>query len=120
MVATLQGNVATKSKEQIYILSNDEPSYETWLNDLKENYNVKYKFIKDLYELLSKFKDYIKGYILYNNWNKYFINNGCSLASLEKGIVIDESIEEKVKEIGVKNLIKDCRDTDKYWAFNNL
>ena len=28
--------------------------------------------------------------------------------------------EEKVKEQGLTKLVKDCRDTDKYWAFNTL
>ena len=47
MITTLQGIVSSKSNEQIYILSDSEPDYKLWLEDLKKNYNVKYKLIKD-------------------------------------------------------------------------
>ncbi|MEG2193551.1 MAG: GxGYxYP family putative glycoside hydrolase, partial [Terrisporobacter sp.] len=120
MIATLQGVVSTKSKKQIYILSNNEPDYEIWLKDLKDNYNVKCKYIKSPWKLLKIFEPYVNGYILYNNSNKYSINNACSLASLKGSIVINELLESKVKLNGIKNLILDCRDTDKYWAYNTL
>ncbi|MBU3107508.1 GxGYxYP domain-containing protein [Clostridium gasigenes] len=120
MISTLQGLVATKSDDQIYILSSNEPDYQIWLKDLNDNHNVKYTNIQDPWQLLSKFKNYINGYILYSNLKGPSINNACSLASLEDSIVIEESLESKIKSAGVSNLIKDCRDTDKYWAYNNL
>lgn len=120
MISTLQGLVATKSDHQIYVLSSNEPDYQIWLKDLNDNHNVKYTNIKDPWKLLIKFKNYIKGYILYSNLNSPSINNACTLASLEDSIVIEESLESKIKSIGVTNLIKDCRNTDKYWAYNNL
>ena len=120
MIATLQGIVSNKSESQIYILSNNEPDYEIWLKDLKDNYNVKCKYIKNPWKLLKIFKSYVNGYILYNNSNKYSINNACSLASLKDSIVINELLESKVKLNGINNLIHDCRNTDKYWAYNTL
>lgn len=120
IITTLQGIVSSKSNEQIYILSDSEPDYKLWLEDLKKNYNVKYKLIKDPWKLLKIFKSYVDGYILYTTFNPPSINNACSLASLKNSLAIDEAIEEKVKEQGLTKLVKDCRDTDKYWAFNTL
>lgn len=120
MITTLQGIVATQSDKQIYITSPSEPDYEIWLKDLKTNYKVKYKRISDPWKLLNQFKSFTNGYVLYSKLNMASINNACTLASLENSIAIDESLEAKVKDYGIDNLIKDCRDTDKYWAFNNL
>ncbi|GAA0076446.1 hypothetical protein UT300005_08240 [Clostridium sp. CTA-5] len=120
MISTLQGIISTKSDIQIYILTLNEPDYNIWLNDLNKNYHVKYKRIRSPWKLLNKFKSYIKGYILYNNSKSSSINNACSLAALKDSIVIDESLEYKIKSYGITKLIQDCRDTDKYWAYNNL
>ena len=120
MITTLQGIVSSKSNEQIYILSDSEPDYKLWLEDLRKNYNVKYKVIKNPWKLLKTFKSYVDGYILYTTFNPPSINNACSLASLKNSLAIDEAIEEMVKEPGLTKLVKDCRNTDKYWAFNTL
>lgn len=120
MITTLQGIVSSKSNEQIYILSDSEPDYKLWLEDLRKNYNVKYKVIKNPWKLLKTFKSYVDGYILYTTFNPPSINNACSLASLKNSLAIDEAIEEMVKEQGLTKLVKDCRNTDKYWAFNTL
>lgn len=120
MISTLQGLIASKSKNQIYILSSNEPDYEIWLKDLKKNYKVKYEIVKNPWELISKFKKYIDGYTLYSSVKEHTINNACTLASLHNSIAIDESIEDILNSYGITNLIYDCRDTDKYWAYNNL
>lgn len=120
MIATLQGIISSKSRDQIYILSDSEPDYKIWLEDLKHNYNVKYKVIKDPWKLLKKFNSYVDGYVLYSTFNPPSINNACTLASLKNSLAIDEAIEYRVNEAGIKTLIKDCRTTDKYWAFKNL
>lgn len=120
MISTLQGLIASKSKNQIYILSSNEPDYEIWLKDLKKNYKVKYEIVKNPWNLVSKFKKYIDGYTLYSSVKEHTINNACTLASLHNSIAIDESIEDILNSYGITNFIYDCRDTDKYWAYNNL
>ena len=120
MIATLQGLIASKSENQIYILSPSEHDYEIWLKDLKKNYNVKYKKVKDPWSLLDKFKKYIHGYTLYSTVKGPSINNACTLASLNDSIAIDESIENVLNSYGITNLLEDCRETDKYWAYNTL
>ena len=120
MIVTLQGLISSKCENQIYILSSSEPDYKIWLEDLNKNYNTKYKIIKDPWKLIDKFKTYINGYVLYSTIKKSSINNACTLASLNDSIAIDESIEFMLNNHGLTNLIEDCRETDKYWAFNNL
>ena len=120
MVAALQGIISTKSDEQIYILSNDEPDYKIWLEDLNTNYNISYENISDPWLLLDMFKSSLNGYILYSNTNPSSINNAFSLSSLNNSLPIEESLETKLKELGINNLVKDCRTTDKYWAYKNL
>ncbi|VYU64433.1 hypothetical protein [Clostridium tertium] len=120
MVTALQGIISTKSDEQIYILSNDEPDYKIWLEDLNTNYNISYENISDPWLLLDMFKSSLNGYILYSNTNPSSINNAFSLSSLNNSLPIEESLETKLKELGINNLVKDCRTTDKYWAYKNL
>ncbi|MDI9217757.1 GxGYxYP domain-containing protein [Clostridium tertium] len=120
MISALQGIISSKSEFQIYILPTNEPDYKLWLDNLNKNYNISYENILDPWRLLNIFKSNITGYILYNNSNPYSINNACSLASLKNSLPIDESLESKVKTYGIDNLIEDCRNTDKYWAYKNL
>ena len=120
MISTLQGLIASKTDTQIYVLTSSEPDYKIWLNDLKNDYKIKYKIIKNPWKLVMKFKSYVNGYVLYSTSNPSSINNACTLASLEDSLAIDESIELILNNHGINNLVKDCRDTDKYWAYNTL
>lgn len=122
LIASLQGLLANNSNSQIYILSKDQPDYSIWLDDMKNNYGIKYAENLDMYGLIGKFKPYISGYVLYSSKNKNdpSINNACTIASLKHCIVVDESLEAKVKSIGIKNMQYDCRNTDAGWAYNKL
>lgn len=122
MIATLQGVVSNHCSSQIYTLNSSQPDYQIWLEDLRDNYGVSYEVISDPWKLLNIFKDYVEGYVLYNNstLKDPSINNACTLASLNNSIAVDESIEEKVKSQGITNMKGDCRNTDKYWGYNNL
>lgn len=122
MISSLQGIVNGQSSSQIYTLSSSHPDYKIWLEDLKDNYNVTYKILSDPWELIGTFKDYIKGYVLYSRKRPKdpSINNACSLASLNNALVVEESIEDKVKLKGIEKIIGDCRNTDESWAFQKL
>ncbi len=121
MVATLQGLVSNRSSSQIYTLDSSEPDYKIWLQDLKDNYGVTCNIISDPWQLLNIFKNNVNGYVVYNNKSLKdpSINNACSLASLNNCIAIDANLEFKAKVQGL-TLKGDCRNTDKYWAYNNL
>lgn len=122
MIATLQGLVNSHSSLQIYTLNSSQPDYQIWLNDLKNNYGVSYEIVLNPWHLLDMFKDYIDGYVLYNNKSLKdpSINNACSLASLNNCIAVDESIEDKVRLYGITEIKGDCRNTDEKWAYDNL
>ncbi|SFC21861.1 GxGYxYP domain-containing protein [Clostridium uliginosum] len=122
MIATLQGVVNNHCSFQIYTLNSSQPDYQIWLDDLKNNYGILYKTVSDPWELLDIFKNYVDGYVLYNNKSLKdpSINNACSLASLNNCIAVDESIQDKVKVHGITKMKGDCRNTDKDWAYNNL
>ena len=120
MISALQGIISTKSNSQIYILNKNEPDYKIWLDDLNKSYNICYENISDPWKLLNKFKSTLKGYILYSNSNPSSINNACSLSSLKDALPIEESLEVKVNNYDINTLIKNCRDTNSYWAYENL
>ncbi|WP_423243123.1 GxGYxYP domain-containing protein [Clostridium chromiireducens] len=121
MITSLQGLVNNHCSFQIYTINSSQPDYKIWLEDLKSNYKVSYEIISDPWQLVSIYKDYINGYVLYSSKmpKDSSINNACSLASLNKALVIDETIEPKIKEMGIE-LKGDCRNTDECWAYNNL
>ncbi|AGF58096.1 hypothetical protein B0P06_003592 [Clostridium saccharoperbutylacetonicum] len=121
MVASLQGLVNNHCSFQIYTLTSSEPDYKIWLNDLKKNNNIQCKIISDPWQLVEIYKDYIDGYVLYSNKSPKdpSINNACTFASLNKAIVIEESIEAKVKKMGI-GFKEDCRNTGESWAYDNL
>ena len=120
MIATLQGLIANKSDTQIYILTSSEPDYKIWLENLKDKSKINYKIVNDPWKLLDKFKSYINGYVLYSSVKPPSINNACTFASLNGSIAIDESIEHILNNHGITNLVQDCREYDKYWAYNTL
>lgn len=122
MIATLQGLVNRQSPNQIYMLSSSQPDYKLWLDDLKNKYGVRYENISDPWYLLDVFKDYIEGYVLYNNKSLKdpSINNACSMAALNNCIAVDEAIQDKVHLYKITKIKGDCRNTDEKWAYDNL
>lgn len=120
MVASLQGIISKKTPYQIYIIPSNEPDYKVWLKDLNRHHKVTYTNLNNPWSLLKKFKCHVDGYVLYSSLNPPSINNACSLASLNNSIIIEKSLESKIKEFGVSNLIGDCSGTNASWAFDNL
>ncbi|MGK0467026.1 MAG: hypothetical protein ACJAX4_002316 [Clostridium sp.] len=122
MIATLQGLISNQSINQIYTLNDAHPDYQIWLDDLVSSYGIAYEIISDPFRLLDIFKDYIEGYVLYNNSSikDPSINNACSLAALNNCIAVDEDIQDKVRLYGITKIKGDCRNTDEKWAYDHL
>ncbi|AWZ47880.1 protein phosphatase [Clostridiaceae bacterium 14S0207] len=122
MIATLQGLISNRSESQIYTLNSLQPDYKIWLEDLKNHYGVTYELVENPWTLIKKFRPFIHGYVLYsrNSLKDPSINNACSLASLKNCIAIDRNLEGLVRNCGITNIVKDCRNTDKNWAYDNL
>ncbi|KRE45313.1 GxGYxYP domain-containing protein [Paenibacillus sp. Soil724D2] len=97
MIASLQGILANKSSNQIYILP-DSGNYKLWLDDLVLKYGVKTEFIRDPWKLVKEFKKQFDGYLLWEKGNSS-INAATSLAHLKQSILIEKAMSNKPKAI---------------------
>ncbi|MBJ6362464.1 GxGYxYP domain-containing protein [Paenibacillus sp. GCM10012307] len=110
MISTLQG-VLAQNKPEIYI--NDTGPYNGWLEDIKSGYGVTTEEIGDAWELITKFKDRLKGFIVYEN-HLPSINVATSLAGLWQGIAVEKSLVSQVEALGLTQL-EDVSDKDDSW-----
>ncbi len=119
MTQSLIGLVALNSKPSI-IIDPDNGKKGTavsiWKKEL-EKYGYSFENVNSPWKLLSDFKNRInlKGYILCK-LNTKSINVATSLSGILNGLVIDESLESKVKKLGLK-LLMDVRDKSENWCF---
>jgi hypothetical protein len=116
MIGTLQGIIADTSEEQIYI----RPlagGYDTWLEDLVNNYGVERIDVTSAMDLLDLFKNTLNGYILYQTGDGS-INSATSLAGIERAVVVEQSLEIQVQDLGL-DIIYDMRGVDESWVHTN-
>lgn len=66
MITSLEGIIANQSTSLIYV-ADEGSDYQTWLDDLKDNYGVNYEYVTDPWALLDRFKSYVNGYVLYTD-----------------------------------------------------
>ncbi|MCQ6563068.1 GxGYxYP domain-containing protein [Paenibacillus mendelii] len=114
MIATLQGLIANKTSEQIYILP-ESGNYGQWLQDLKSKYGVKIKTVDNPWKLLKQYKSYIKGYLLWEQGNSS-INAASSLAHLKDAVLVEKGDVRKAK--GFKQVM-DLSSKDEAWVKAN-
>ncbi|MCG8540480.1 MAG: hypothetical protein MJA82_11155 [Clostridia bacterium] len=125
MIAALQGIIANKTSNQIYITDStmrdgeyrDEDAYVRWLNDLRDNYGVPYTTTTDPWSLVEEYKNYLDGYILYKNGDSS-LNVASSLAGILNAIPVEERIESTIQSYGLGKVI-DVRGKDEQWCKNN-
>ena len=115
-IGTLQGILA-QTEPQIYRVATE--GYLTWVNDLKDNYNVEldYSLDSNFEGLISNFKDQFSGYIL-SPAEEPSIHVAISLAGIKKAIVVLPEDETVVKALGIP-LVEDVRDKDMNWLIDN-
>jgi hypothetical protein len=111
MVGTLQG-VLAQEKPEIYIT---DDAYDVWLEELRTKHGVKTEDVNDAWELIQKFKDRVKGFIVYEK-NSPSVNVATSLAGLKQAVAVEKSLSSKVESIGFKQL-EDVSDKDDMWLF---
>ncbi|QUI22489.1 hypothetical protein HZI73_09320 [Vallitalea pronyensis] len=125
MIAALQGLIANKTSNQIYITDSTNgdgyyqhgDAYLRWLNDLRDNYNVSYTTTTDAWSLVNQYKQYIDGYILYQDGDSS-INVASSLAGVLNAIPVEASLESTVMGYGLSKVI-DVRGKDEAWCKDN-
>lgn len=103
---SLQGLVNRK-KPQIYLLLPNN----IWLyNYYKEKGYVKTEDkLKNVYELIEKYKNYMSGAVVFDPEKEYTVNTATNVAGVENRIIISPDMVDKVKEMGINN-IKDLRN----------
>lgn len=108
MLASMQG-ITAKDKPCIYVLENE--NYKLWLDEMIEKKGIQTEEANDIYALLTKVADSINGYILYDLSDGTSLNVATSLAGINRAILVDQSIEAKIKELGFE-CIMDVRGFD--------
>jgi hypothetical protein len=119
MVATLQGLVARRSPNQIYI-TGSSAGYNLWPGHLKAVYGISYTTSSNPWSLVNQYRHLVDGYILYSaTGNSNSVNAATSLAGPLNGIAIDSSIEATVRSQGITNRLVDLRGRDEAWVWTN-
>jgi len=120
-LTTLQGLV-NREKPRIYIVftKNDQE----WLNELVKYTNIQV-ITSSSEDVMKKFSNYAKGYIVYDPSLPDTVNLATTMAGINDCIVIHPEDENWVKSFGIK-LFKDLRGSFKsryqvyLWAYENL
>jgi len=118
LIATLQGIVARQSSEQIYIDAGG--GYSGWYRQLNTTYAVAYTIATNPWAILTQFKGFISGYVLYNKAaNSNSVNAATSLCGFLNAVAVDASIEASVRSYGVTNRLADVRAANDAWVWTN-
>ena len=104
LAISLQG-IINKYKPCIYLVYGRNE--EIWLKELVLQYGIAFKEVS-LEELILKFKDHIKGYIVYDDELPETINIATILASIHDSIIVSPKEEDFAKQFGLKK-VEDLR-----------
>jgi hypothetical protein len=117
LVSTLQGLVARGSSEQIYI---DEGGPSTvWKQNLADRYGVTLDASRTTWTaLLERFRDRVKGYVLYDRAaNQRSLTAASALSGPLAAIAVDAPLEAQVKGLGL-TMAADVRTHDELWVYD--
>ncbi len=117
LVASLQGLVAKRSPEQIFI--DDGGPSRTWRDYLVSRYGITLNHsYATLASLVAHFKRYVNGYILYDiSGNPRSLNVATSLSGPLGGLPVDQSQLTQVRSLGVTRQLLDVSDKNEKWAY---
>jgi GxGYxYP putative glycoside hydrolase C-terminal domain/GxGYxYP third domain/GxGYxYP_N second domain/GxGYxYP_N 1st domain len=117
LVASLQGLVAKSSPEQIFI--DDGGPSTTWKDYLVSRYGIT---LTDsdatLPSLITHFKRFVRGYILYDmSGNPQSLNVATSLSGPLRGLPVDRSQLNQIRSLGLTRQLLDVSDKNEKWAY---
>jgi hypothetical protein len=118
MAATLQGLVAKRSTEQIYI--DAAGGAGLWREYLATRYGVPQRVETNVWSLLRHFLPLVSGYVLYDAQRPDSLNVATSLAGPLNGVVAEDAFEARVREIGLTNRLFDASAWDEARAWREL
>lgn len=114
-LGTLQGLLATKGTEQIYITANT--TYQLWLNEMKSSFGVSVVEGMSTWDLVTKFKTKLSGYILCKSEMGTYpgvtgnvnidrsVNVATTLAKQLNAIVVTEINQAKAQSLGLSCIL---------------
>jgi hypothetical protein len=117
MIATLQGIVARSSTRQLYI---DSSTYSRWRLHLANTLKIPSTIQSDPWALLTQFKGYVSGYVLYDYANSNSRNAATSLCGPLNAIAVDLKLETLVRARGITNRLADIRAENEAAIFANF
>jgi hypothetical protein len=119
LVASLQGLVAKRSPEQIFI--DDGGPSTTWKDFLVSRYGIALNHnYATLPALVAHFKRYVSGYIVYDmSGNPQSLNVATSLSGPLGGLPVDRSQVKQVRSLGITKQLLDVSDKTEKWAYIN-
>lgn len=92
LLATLQG-IVNRAEPRIYLLENQEEGKMTWLNDLQ----VPYEVHNDYWDIIKKYKNEVKGIIIYDSKVPDSINIATTLAGQKDAVVASPELATQLK-----------------------
>ncbi len=116
MLASMQG-ITAKERACIWIGGNGG-SYDEWLFQIEEDFNVEVMEMFTVYDLLEEVIDSFEGYILYDLSDGTSLNVATSLSGIYRAIMVDYRIEDQIKEYGLECVL-DVRGLDDQWLYDN-
>ena len=115
MLASMQG-ITAKDTPCIYVMENE--NYKLWLDEMVAQKGIETEEANDIYLLLEKVSESIKGYILYDLSDNTSLNVATSLAGINRAILVDYHIEDQIKAMGFECIL-DVRGCDDKWLYDN-
>ena len=99
MLTSLQGQI-NKKKPRIFLYSHNAEieGIHTWPNRL----GIKRNLMDSPYEMVKKYKDEIKGIVLYSGRNPHYRNLAASVANINDAIPVDPSLYRLLKDRGIE------------------
>jgi len=116
---SLQGIIG-QIQPQIYRISSNFPSSSKWIDYIKLNNfaNVDTSYSDDFIGLFKKFKENVKGYILYDEDNSN-VNVAFSVAGHLGGIAVSRRLVNLMRALNIP-LLFDVEDKDLGWFFEKF
>jgi hypothetical protein len=122
MLATLQG-IVNRGEPRIYLIYGYPDLF--WLEKVVAEKGVSYEVMDNYTDLLSKYKSYIEGVIVYDPNLPDTANVATTLSGLENAVVVSPNLLSLVSGLGLR-IVKDLRGMWKdgaeayEWAFREL
>jgi hypothetical protein len=111
----LQGLV-NRIEPRLYLVS--DPSDERWLSYYRDTFRVQYAPISEPWSLVSRFKDELEGYVIYDSRRLDTVNIAQAIGGLENVLPVSPALSDRLRTMGMRRT-DDLRGrwSDRYEAY---